>query len=101
MKIYRNSQASLHRVRRRIAIKNLFIFKIKELNKKQTYREKPGTPLAISISTASPMQADGSGLQSRRCPSPPLVSASCMPPAATTVTRESGNAGSRFDSSAW
>ncbi|WP_459694531.1 hypothetical protein, partial [Achromobacter xylosoxidans] len=70
MKIYRNSQASLHRVRRRIAIKNLFIFKIKELNKKQTYREKPGTPLAISISTASPMQADGSGLQSRRCPSP-------------------------------
>ncbi len=29
MKIYRNSRASLHRIRRRIAIKNLFTFKIK------------------------------------------------------------------------
>ncbi|OVZ43928.1 hypothetical protein CDO41_18545, partial [Pseudomonas aeruginosa] len=27
--IYRNSRASLHRIRRRIAIKNLFTFKIK------------------------------------------------------------------------
>ncbi|AWE73634.1 hypothetical protein CSC32_5754 [Pseudomonas aeruginosa] len=38
MKIYRNSQASLHRIRRRSTIKNLFTFKIKQLSKKQSHR---------------------------------------------------------------